>query len=327
MSDYEEIMPTEEDIVGNRIRNFKREKMTDLQILKFYENKPKLLPIAKKILNIEDSDSDEEVQVNRSRAPIKKEPIKKEPIVKKSTISMDSFFNDNTTKKSDESDVYKKLAISAKEHEKKIKEEQDKKKAETKIYVNTKEDEKEAKKLIMKYKKEGKDKYEILDLFFFEHPILYNISNKILFNKLLNVSKMAKEAKELSAKITKENEEFEKERKKMEKMKKKKPLSLKKMTKEASELSRIIEEENEEWNKGRKEIKYLNVKPRKDKILKLTADILTDKTGKKMEIGTEFFTDNFTIKMLKDITNDILNKGREMIKQRKREGRMIKYNI
>lgn len=360
MSDYEELMPTEEEIVRNRIQDFKSEGITDLQILNFYKNKPKLLPIAQKIINGKkaksvksdsESDSDEEIVTNRSKKvvlkkePIKKEPIKKETVVKKSTISMDSFFNEpnkkepevkkstismdsffstdvKKTSKEEEIKAFHDFGDKLKLHREKIEQEL-KEKAEKPKYANTKDDEKEAKQLVDKYKKEGKNNYEILDLFFFDHPILYNISNKLLFNKFLSVKKMAKEAKELTAKITKENQEFEKERKEIEKLNKKKPLSIKKMAKETKELSNKIMNENEEWNKSRKEIKYLNVKPKKEKILKLSVNLVTNKEGKNMNIDSEFFTDNFTIKMLKDITNDILTKGREKIKQRKREGRMI----
>lgn len=104
---------------------------------------------------------------------------------------------------------------------------------------------------------------------------------------------------------------------------KSKPISVKKMAKETKQLSKKIMNENEELNKARKEIKYMGVRPKKEKVLKINVNFVTDKTGKNLQIETEFFTDQFTNKMIGDIVNDITRKAREVIKQRKREGRMM----
>jgi hypothetical protein len=105
---------------------------------------------------------------------------------------------------------------------------------------------------------------------------------------------------------------------------KSKPISVKKMAKETKQLSNKIENENEEWNKGRKEIKYLNTKPKKERLLNLTVYIVTDKTGRHMEINTDILSDQFTTSMKNQIIKDFSTKAQEVIKQRKREGRIVR---
>jgi hypothetical protein len=98
---------------------------------------------------------------------------------------------------------------------------------------------------------------------------------------------------------------------------KSKSKSVKKMAKETSEFQRKIINENEEWNKGRKEIKYLTVKPKRERLLNLTVYMVTDKTGRHMKINTEILSDQLTTKMRRNILNVLSTDMKKTIASKK----------
>jgi hypothetical protein len=82
--------------------------------------------------------------------------------------------------------------------------------------------------------------------------------------------------------------------------------------------------DNKKWNEGRREIKYLTVKPKTEKILNVKVVMKVDKTGRRMEIKTDFFTDQLTAKMKREIAKVFNDKADELIKNRKLAGISIK---